>query len=332
MSARQYPHTSVPPEVLHKWLSALLCALHSVYFLLNMLLMQKLDLGVIQLFAALFGGYCFYASLKQQYRSWHRYALMVILTVNILLSASMMDLVAGSIFWCLALPIWYYSLFGLRKGFYFSALVMTLSAAILFTRADTNLYMPYRTLFNFSLVYIAIWLVCHLYEVQRQKVSSFLHSLALQDALTGVCNRHALKTDFALIQEQFSKIHALLIDIDRFKNINDKFGHDIGDTVLIRVASLLSQSIQVKEVYRLGGEEFVVLLKDLDHQKAKEEAEKIRQAIEEAIFHSHQEDIKLTVSIGISSLQPEQTLTDVLRAADEKLYQAKREGRNRVCF
>ncbi|WP_409418645.1 GGDEF domain-containing protein [Marinomonas sp. RS-M-Aa-14] len=332
MSARQYPHTSVPPEVLHKWLSALLCALHSVYFLLNMLLMQKLDLGVIQLFAALFGGYCFYASLKQQYRSWHRYALMVILTVNILLSASMMDLVAGSIFWCMALPIWYYSLFGLRKGFYFSALVMALSAAILFTRADTNLYMPYRTLFNFSLVYIAIWLVCHLYEVQRRKVSSFLHSLALQDALTGVCNRHALENDFALIQKQFIHIHMLLIDIDRFKNINDKFGHDIGDAVLITVANILGQSKQVQEVYRLGGEEFIILLKNMDHQQVSEEAEKIRQAIEDETFHSHQEDIKLTVSIGISSLQPEQEFNDFLRAADEKLYQAKREGRNKVCF
>lgn len=332
MDTRRYPQTSVPPEVLHKWLSALLCALHSVYFLLNMLLVQKLDLGIIQFCAALFGGYCFYASLKKQYRPWHRYALMAILTFNILLSASMMDLVAGSIFWSLALPIWYYSLFGLKKGFYFSAVVMAVSAAILFTRADTNVFMPYRTLFNFTLVYISIWLVCHIYEVQRQKISSFLHSLALQDALTGVCNRHALKTDFALIHKQFTHLHMLLIDIDRFKNINDKFGHDIGDTVLITVANILSQSMQVKEVYRLGGEEFVILLKNTDHQKAREEAEKIRQAVEQEIFQSHKEDIKLTVSIGISSLQPEQEFNDFLRAADEKLYQAKREGRNKVCF
>ena len=120
--------------------------------------------------------------------------------------------------------------------------------------------------------------------------------------------------------------------IDRFKNINDKFGHDIGDAVLITVANILGQSKQVQEVYRLGGEEFIILLKNMDHQQVSEEAEKIRQAIEDETFHSHQEDIKLTVSIGISSLQPEQEFNDFLRAADEKLYQAKREGRNKVCF
>jgi diguanylate cyclase len=332
MNALNYPQTSVSPEALHKWLSALICVLNSVYFLLNMLLVLKLDLGAIQLLVALFSGYCFFASLKGHYQTWHSYTLMAMLTINILASASIMDLVAGAIFWSLALPIWYYSLFGLQKGFYFSTVVMVLSAAILFLRADTSLFMPYRTVFNFSLVYISIWLVCHIYEVQRQKTSSFLHSLALQDALTGVQNRHALKSSFRTVCQESANIHMLVIDIDHFKNINDSFGHDIGDSVLISMANVLKKSLSTNHVYRLGGEEFVVLFKDIKDVQAKEWAEKIRQAVEQEIFHSHKEDIKLTVSIGISSLQPEQEFNDFLRAADEKLYQAKREGRNKVCF
>ncbi|NLQ18737.1 GGDEF domain-containing protein [Marinomonas sp. M1K-6] len=332
MNAQRYPQTSVSPETLHKWLSALLCVLNSVYFLLNMLLVQKLGLGGIQLISAFFGGYCFFASLKGQYQPWHSYTLMTILSVNILASASIMELVAGAIFWSLALPIWYYSLFGLKKGICFSAVVMVSTATILFLRTDTSLFMPYRTVFNFTLAYLSIWLVCHLYEVQRQKTSAFLHSLALEDALTGIHNRHALKTDFSAIRKKFTRIHMLIIDIDHFKRINDTFGHDIGDAVLINLANVLKQSLNTSDIYRLGGEEFVVLFKEMEDIQAKEWAEKIRQAIEQEIFHSHKEEIKLTVSIGISALQPQQEFTDFLRAADEKLYQAKHEGRNKVCF
>lgn len=93
----------------------------------------------------------------------------------------------------------------------------------------------------------------------------------------------------------------LIIDIDHFKNINDKFGHDIGDSVLIKVANEIKQSIQGLSVYRLGGEEFVVLLKGVNGKQAYYQAEIIRKAVEQATFYSHTEEIALTVSIGISS-------------------------------
>ncbi|WP_219703885.1 GGDEF domain-containing protein [Marinomonas lutimaris] len=331
MSTRRYPYSSVSPEEFHKWLSALICVLNSVYFLLNMAILQKLGIGGVQLTVAVFGGYCFYKSSNGLYRPWHSYTLLALLTLNILLSIAIMELVAGATYWGLALPFWYYSLFGLRKGFVFSAVIVLLCAVVIFLRTDTNIFMPYRTVFNFTLVYCSIWLVCHIYEVQRQKTSAFLHSLALQDDLTNLKNRHALKADFRAIHKNFQSIHMLIIDIDHFKHINDKYGHDIGDTVLTKVADLLMQSTQVKEIYRLGGEEFVILLKDISDEEAQERAEKIRKTIELGIFFSHNEPIKLTVSIGISSLRPEHEFTDFLRSADEKLYQAKHEGRNRVC-
>ncbi|WP_369920550.1 GGDEF domain-containing protein [Marinomonas polaris] len=331
MSTRRYPHSSVSPEEFHKWLSALICVLNSVYFLLNMIVMQKFGIGAVQFTVAVFGGYCFYKSSKGLYQPWHSHTLLALLTLNILISVAIMGLVAGATYWGLALPFWYYSLFGLRKGFIFSAIIMLSAATVIFYRTDTSVLMPYRTVFNFTLVYCSIWLVCHVYEVQRQKTSEYLHSLALQDDLTDLQNRHALKADFQAFQHSFESMHMLIIDIDHFKNINDKYGHDIGDSVLINVADALMQSIQAKEIYRLGGEEFVILFKNISDEEAFRQAEKVRKAVELGIFFSHNEPIKLTVSIGISSLRPEHEFTDILRAADQKLYQAKREGRNRVC-
>tara|TARA_R110001606_G_scaffold356372_1_gene507664 strand:+ start:1762 stop:2652 length:891 start_codon:yes stop_codon:yes gene_type:complete len=295
------------------------------------MVMQKFGIGAVQITVAVFSGYCFYKSSKGLYQPWHSYTLLASLTLSILLSIAIMELVAGATYWGLALPFWYYSLFGLRKGFIFSAVIVLSTATVIFFRTDTNIFMPYRTIFNFTLVYCSIWLVCHVYEVQRQKTSELLHSLALQDDLTDLKNRHALKADFRAFHKNFENMHMLIIDIDHFKNINDKYGHDIGDSVLIKVADTLTQSIQTKEIYRLGGEEFIILLKNISDEEACRQAEKVRKAIELAIFFSHNEPIKLTVSIGISSLRPEHEFTDFLRAADQKLYQAKREGRNRVC-
>jgi diguanylate cyclase (GGDEF)-like protein len=330
MNIKPQLQASVPPEALHKWFSILVCVLHSVYFFLNMLLMQKIGLGAVQFIVAIFSGYCFYSTLKEHYKPWQSYMLMALLTFNILASASLMELWAGAFFWILALPLWYYNLFGLKKGFYFSIIIATLSVTILFLRIDTSLFMPYRTVFNFTLAYSSVWLMCHIYEVQRQKTSLFLRSLALQDALTGVKNRHALKADFSTVRKEAESLHMLIIDIDHFKNINDKFGHDIGDSVLIKAANVLRQSIQGLNIYRLGGEEFVALLKGVNDKQAYYQAEIIRKAVEQATFYSHTEEIALTVSIGISSLQAEQEFTDFLRAADVKLYQAKHEGRNQV--
>ena len=331
MSTRRYPHSSVSQEEFHKWLSALICILNSVYFLLNMIVMQKLGIGAVQFTVAVFAGYCFYQSSKGLSRPWHSYTLLALLTLNILLSIALMELIAGATYWGLALPFWYYRLFGLRKGFIFSAVIVLLSAAVIFFRTDMNAFMPYRTVFNFTLVYCSIWLVCHVYEVQRQKTSEFLHSLALQDDLTDLQNRHALKADFQAFRENFESMHMLIIDIDHFKNINDKYGHDIGDSVLINVANVLKKCVKSKEIYRLGGEEFVVLYKDINDVETHKQAETIRMAIEENISYNHKEEIKLTVSIGISLLHSEDEFVDFLRAADQKLYQAKREGRNRVC-
>lgn len=156
--------------------------------------------------------------------------------------------------------------------------------------------------------------------------------MAMSDALTGVKNRHALERDFLSLEESPERIHMLLIDIDHFKKINDRFGHGVGDQILIEVAERLSIYAEEGSIYRLGGEEFILLFRDQSDSQIKYQAESLRQSIEEAIFHNHDLRIRLTISIGITRFLPGQALNELLLSADKKLYQAKFTGRNTVCM
>ncbi|WP_226681724.1 GGDEF domain-containing protein [Sutcliffiella horikoshii] len=130
------------------------------------------------------------------------------------------------------------------------------------------------------------------------------------------------------------RLSLLIIDIDHFKQVNDTFGHPIGDMILIELGKILKSSTRSFDVVsRNGGEEFSVILPDCPHHLAKEIAERIRKAVEIHNFHvSPKETVKLTISIGVATY-PE-TVSDtnqIVDMADECLYKAKRSGRNRVC-
>ncbi|MDP1784823.1 MAG: GGDEF domain-containing protein, partial [Sulfuricurvum sp.] len=123
-------------------------------------------------------------------------------------------------------------------------------------------------------------------------------------------------------------LSVLLLDIDHFKLINDRFGHLIGDEVLKAFSALLSKQIRDSDVVaRWGGEEFVILLPDTSLSSAIKMAEALRQRIEVNVF----ETVKnLTCSIGVAEFNPVEEADDLLQRADEKLYGAKNGGRNRI--
>ena len=124
----------------------------------------------------------------------------------------------------------------------------------------------------------------------------------------------------------------LMIDADRFKSINDRFGHHIGDEVL-KVLAMIGRR-QLREIdllARLGGEEFAILLPQTDFADAWVVAERLRQTIAEHTVDTEQGLLNFTISLGLSSLDPVTAdLDDLLRQADIALYQAKQNGRNRV--
>jgi diguanylate cyclase (GGDEF)-like protein len=182
-------------------------------------------------------------------------------------------------------------------------------------------------------------------EEERARVRAELmrtRELALQDELTGLANRRALEQMLANEVER-SQRHArplaiLMADIDRFKSINDTYGHRAGDEVLRELARLLAEKLRsIDRAARYGGEEFFVLMPDTPVDEARRVAERFRSAVEEHTFVVDPEDdeppigLRLTVSIGVSGL-PEnaETLEGLVEVADRALYEAKRRGRNRV--
>ena len=122
-----------------------------------------------------------------------------------------------------------------------------------------------------------------------------------------------------------------VLDLDYFKKINDTLGHGAGDAVLIHVARLLSSNKRSTDVLaRLGGEEFVMVLPETHAQDAQILMERLRQMIAAEPTPWKQESISVTISIGITSLGREDKISDLLRRADEALYEAKGAGRNQV--
>lgn len=166
------------------------------------------------------------------------------------------------------------------------------------------------------------------------------------DALTGLANRHSFDNQYVELWRRTLKcntaLSVIVVDVDNFKQLNDRYGHLYGDEVLKRIGSLLQQALRAKDDFaaRFGGEEFVILLPSTRVTAAIQVAERLRKMVELAGFPAldpsqgpYDQSIRATVSCGVATLYPtEQDRPDrLLEAADKALYQAKADGRNRVC-
>ncbi len=152
---------------------------------------------------------------------------------------------------------------------------------------------------------------------------------ALNDPLTGLGNRRKLRQYLDTLASQPAII--MMLDIDHFKKINDTYGHDSGDKVLIQLAKILQISTREDDmVARLGGEEFCIIMTGIDAKQAVTQAENIRTQIQHAAFTSSHGHIPVTISIGIAQRQAEEAVNAWFKRADQALYQAKNNGRNQV--
>lgn len=163
-----------------------------------------------------------------------------------------------------------------------------------------------------------------------------LEQLALTDALTELPNRRSamerLGQEWALAQRGNRPLACMMIDIDHFKSINDKFGHPVGDIALKAVAHTLRQAARTQDVVcRIGGEEFLVICPDTDTVAAHQCAERLRQNIAEMVVRSVDPTLRMTVSIGVASKKNGiASPDDLLSHTDKCLYAAKQAGRNRT--
>jgi len=159
--------------------------------------------------------------------------------------------------------------------------------------------------------------------------------MAVTDGLTSLSNRQQLDK---LLTEEIQRcernpraLSVLLLDIDYFKKINDEYGHLAGDSVLRGMASALSKRMRPSDrLGRYGGEEFCAILPDTSLAGAASFADGLRALAESCVFAADEQQIKVTISIGVAEWQQGMQIMDMYRVADEKLYAAKRNGRNRV--
>jgi diguanylate cyclase (GGDEF)-like protein len=157
---------------------------------------------------------------------------------------------------------------------------------------------------------------------------------ATTDPLTGAGNRRWLDIEMKQRLSQFRRQHipfsVLMMDIDHFKSINDQWGHDVGDLVIVKVSDTIRKILRDMDVLcRIGGEEFLAVLPGTSIEAACVAAERIRQAVETCIVTKHDRAIPVTLSVGVTSAILADEIDLMLKRADDALYAAKRDGRNR---
>ncbi len=177
------------------------------------------------------------------------------------------------------------------------------------------------------------------FAIQLQKVILYkkVQEMSITDSLTEISTRRYFLERFneetRRSMRHKKSLSFLMLDLDNFKECNDKFGHLVGDVVLKEVSAILKSNLrEIDIIGRYGGEEFAIVLTGTGRKGAIQVAERIREGIESATFKAYDEVVSSTVSIGISVFPEDGAdVGSLIEAADEALYKAKKTGRNRVC-
>lgn len=178
-------------------------------------------------------------------------------------------------------------------------------------------------------------LCCLIYPLKNATLFHQALKMAYTDPLTQTHNRtsfnDSISREMSLAARNTKHLSIIFFDIDHFKAINDTYGHDCGDITLASSAKWIKESLRDSDiVFRYGGEEFVILLSDTDANGAELLAERIRASIEQHTIAYGMETIKITASLGVSTLRDDDAIESFIKRADEAMYMAKNSGRNQV--
>ncbi|MCF8177579.1 MAG: GGDEF domain-containing protein [Sulfuritalea sp.] len=184
----------------------------------------------------------------------------------------------------------------------------------------------------FTMLFL-FWLADSVAETSEKRIEQ----MAMTDILTGLPNRRLFELVFR--QEATKSVRnkeplaLVMLDIDHFKQVNDTWGHGVGDEVLKHFARVFGDVVRAGSfIARTGGEEFVLLLSNTQLSDAMDVAERVRQSIEQSEYRHKGQSLKITVSAGVTEVDPAQSVDDAYRRADAALYTAKNGGRNRIAI
>lgn len=269
---------------------------------------------------------------------------IVICTQLLLITIFFLSIKSGIHYYYFLIPPTAYLVFRKEKKLRFIISLIALFLLILCHFYGKSYYMLDLTDDILNIIYVSTLIILfsvliilfNTFSEEIRKKEDKLEHLSKTDFLTNILNRRAFYTksnEMIKLSERYSyKIGLLIFDIDYFKNINDKYGHDIGDLVLIELCKNVSKSIRDTDYFgRFGGEEFIILLPNISKKELLYFAEKIRVIVEDIkIKNLEAEDISFTISIGVTILQKDDNLDSLIKRADLAMYKAKNEGRNRV--
>lgn len=173
--------------------------------------------------------------------------------------------------------------------------------------------------------------------IENARLYQQMHDLAIRDGLTGAYNRlyfqDHLETEFRKAQEENYSLSLLIFDIDHFKKFNDTYGHLFGDLVIKNIAAYIMKKLRKEDIFaRYGGEEFVILMPHTTLEQVLDKAEELRKGIGSLVITDKEISASVTISVGVSTYpDTADSQVTLLKSADNALYEAKRQGRNRVC-
>ena len=171
---------------------------------------------------------------------------------------------------------------------------------------------------------------------ERVRMMQKLQKLAVTDGLTKLYNSRSFYSQLETEVDRFNRykhpLSLLLLDLDHFKEYNDSYGHLEGDKVLVRFSQIIKSCLRTNDsAYRYGGEEFTVILPVTSGAEAKTVAQRIRSALEAERFSpENEEDVRITISIGVTEYQHKEELSTFIQRADKAMYLSKQNGRNKV--
>ncbi|MCE0492407.1 GGDEF domain-containing protein [Vibrio salinus] len=314
----------------------------SIIFLLSAV---SLLLSVIELFShnltettvlILFAGY---SGILYYLHSFSKCSSILVSSLlffyTILVAACTYFRVTDNDFWLCITPLIMYFLAGFNKGLLYTALFFLVQTTIFSCHNITTSQLNNSYYTSLLISFLFTWISIHLYEKKRMNVEDTLMSLATRDPLTGANNRLSLAKSFGQYKEHknhLPTLHLLILDIDHFKQVNDTYGHDIGDKVLIDLTLLIRKVVGDGNVYRIGGEEFCITIFENGFEEVLAISEKLRQTIGDHIFNFGTQRFQMTSSIGICTYRDGENLPRLLKSADIELYKAKNNGRNQICI
>ena len=171
---------------------------------------------------------------------------------------------------------------------------------------------------------------------ERVRMMEKLQRLAITDGLTKLHNSRSFYSQLEVEVDRYNRykhsLSLLLLDIDRFKNYNDTFGHLEGDKVLVRISQMIKSCLRkLDTAYRYGGEEFTVILPETSCEEAILVAERIRNVVHEEVFRPEKgKEVSITISVGVTQYNENEELSTFIQRADKAMYLSKQKGRNRV--